>query len=441
MDGTAAMIERLGAGGAGLPGAALPWLRDLRAGAMDSFARTGLPGPRLEAWKYTDLRPLEKLAFRAGRGDSPGIARVPSLFPHGQGVHRIVFVNGHFRADLSALAELPAGVTLGSLAGAMENDAHALSRNLGRIAGNADQPLLALNTGLMSDGVVLRVGAGVSVESPIEVIAIGAATPQAPLAYHGRNLMVLEAGSRATVVEHHAGLGNGAYLANLGGEILIGDGAALTHYKVQAEDDDAFHLATVHAEVGEDGFYDSFLLTRGARLSRNEISLRLARPGARCQINGIYMLRGGQHCDNTTVVDHLAPDTSSRAVFKGVLDERARGVFQGRIVVHPQAQRSDGHQLSRALLLSDQAEIDAKPELLIHADDVKCSHGATAGDIDRDALFYLRARGIPERSARHMLVEAFLADTIGDLATEGPCPALMSSIGHWLSDTARGGTP
>ncbi len=437
---TADILDRFGPGAAMAGTPALPWLERLRAGARQRVAATGLPTPKLESWKYTNLRPLEKLIFGPQAQERISIDRLPSLLPQGQSAQRLVFVNGLFRPDLSTRTALPDGVRAGSLAEALaEGNGGELSDLLGQIAGSGEgQAMLDLNTAMMTDGFLLHIGAGVRLELPIEVIYLGAA-PREPQAFHPRSLIVMEENSRAIVVEHHDGIGDGAYFANHGCEVRVGKGAELRHYKVQAEAEDAIHLANLHVEVHAKGVYDNFILTRGARLSRNEVSVRLTAPGAECHLNGVYMLRGDQHCDNTTTIEHLAPETASREVFKGVLDERARGVFQGKIVVHPKAQRSDGHQLSKALLLSDSAEIDAKPELEIYADDVKCSHGATAGDMDREALFYLRARGIPEETARHMLIEAFLSDTINSLAAEGLCPALMSSVGHWLSDAATGG--
>jgi Fe-S cluster assembly protein SufD len=356
----------------------------------------------------------------------------------------VIFVNGRLRQCLALLGDQPEGVELGGLADALRQDPEALAAELGR-NGNGEaapdgQPLFALNTAMMQDGLVLRVKRGVSVALPIEVIYVGAPGDE-PLAFHSRNLIVLEPGARATVVEHHVGLGAGAYFANGGADIRIEEGAQLHHYKIQEEGPDGIHIATSHVELARDALYDSFVLTKGARLSRHEVAVRLAGEGAQCHLNGAYMVRGEQHCDMTTTIDHLAPRTSCREVFKGVIDDRARAVFQGRITVHRNAQQSNGHQLSKALLLSDRAEVDAKPELEIFADDVKCSHGATAGDLDRDALFYLRARGIPEAAARDILIEAFLAETINNIAAEGLCPALMSSVGHWLGSAARRTAP
>ncbi len=422
-----------------LPGAGLPWLQDLREDGIARFAALGLPSAKVEAWKYTRLRPLERIGFApATAAAQVDLEKLPALLPHSAVGHRVIFVNGRLRQCLALLADQPEGVELGGLADALRQDPEALATELGRNGTGAPdgQPLLALNTAMMRDGLVLRVKRGASVALPIEVVYVGAPGPE-PLAFHPRNLIVLEPGAQVTVVEHHVGLGAGAYFANGGTDIRVEEGAQLHHYKIQDEGPEAVHIATVHAELARDALYDGFILTKGARLSRNEVSVRLAGPGAECHLNGAYMVRGEQHCDTTTTIDHLAPQTSSREVFKGVVDDRARAVFQGRITVHPDAQQSNGHQLSKALLLSDRAEINTKPELEIFADDVKCSHGATVGDLDRDALFYLRARGIPEAVARDILIEAFLAETINNIAAEGLCPALMSSVGHWLGGATR----
>jgi Fe-S cluster assembly protein SufD len=428
-------LETFAAQRTALPGARLDWLANLRESGIARFAERGLPSPRLEAWKYTNLGPLEKIDFAPARSDSVSIDHLPTLLPHGQGGHRLVFVDGYFRADLSHVEDLPDGVELGSLSEMLAGDSALLAERLGRVGASdsAEQPLLALNTALMADGFVLRLRRGVRLAAPVEIVFVGATGDKA-LAYHPRNLIVLEPGSQATILEHHAGLGGGTYLANGGTEVVVGADAALHHYKVQAESDAAFHVSTAQIEIGRNALYDGFLLTTGARLSRNEVTVRLVDEGGDCRLNGAYMLRGEQHCDTTTTIHHEAPHTSCREVFKGVVDDAARGVFQGKIVVHKDAQHTNGHQLSKALLLSDRAEVDTKPELEIYADDVKCSHGATTGDLDRTALFYLRSRGIPESAARHMLIEAFLSETIHAIAAQGLCPALLSSVGHWLSD-------
>ena len=414
---------------------AAPWLNGLRHDALARFQESGLPTPRIEQWKYTNLRPLEKVDFKPVTESTPSVDRLPNLLPSGDQEYRLVFVNGRFRQDLSSIGNLPDGVEIGSLAAALTANPDSLQKHLGSTEAPWPQPLFDLNGALMQDGLLLRVKAGCAVELPIEVIYLGAPSSE-PIAFHPRNLFVLEPGSAATVLEHHVGLGaSGCYLANSASEIYVGDGAQLHHYKLQAESPEAFHLTTLRATLGKDAYYDGFGLSSGARLSRNEIQLRLAGEGAHCNLNGAYMMRGNQHCDNTTRIDHMVPNTSCREVFKGVLEDQARAVFQGKLVVHPDAQHTDGHQLSKALLLSDQAELDAKPELEIYADDVKCSHGATTGDLDHDALFYLRARGIPEAAARRMLIEAFLAEAVHEISAEGLCPALMSSVAGWLAST------
>ncbi len=414
-----------------LPGGDLPWLADLREAGIGAFRATGLPNPKMEAWKYTNLRPLEKLAFTPAATDRPGPDRLPSLLPAGASNHRLVFVNGRFRPDLSMVTRLPLGVRLGSLADHLRDGGGSVEEFLGQLGSEADQPLFDLNTAMMQDGLVLRVGRGVAIDSPIEVIYLSD-SDQGAVSHHPRNLIVLEEDSKAVLIEHFVSAGKAPSLANIATEISLGRGSLLHHYKMQAEGAEAFHLSTVNGVVGRDAHYDGFAMALGARLSRNEVSLRLTGEGARCHLNGAYMMRGTQHCDNTTVIEHCVPHTSCREVFKGVLDDEARAVFQGRIVVHPGAQQTDGHQLSKAMLLSDRAEIDAKPELEIYADDVKCSHGATAGDLDHDALFYLRARGLPEARARALLIEAFLTEAVEAIAAEDLCPAFLASIADWL---------
>ena len=431
---TAAFSEQFGRVRGTLPGSGQLWIEALREAAMARFATSGLPTPKAEAWKYTNLRPLEKAGLVPATPcyQPCSIDRVPWLLKESAAPHRLVFVDGRLAAAHSALTALPRGVRLQSFATAVSETPAQIEAHLGRIANGEAQPMLALNTALMEDGYVLEVGRGVVLEQPIELVFLGGAADQ-PLFYHPRHMIVMGEASQATVIEQHVGLGNGPYLANSATEVEVGAGAILRHVKLQAEGAEAFHLNTLHARVERDGLYDAFGLAIGARLSRNEIAVRLRAPGANGRLNGAYLMRGGQHCDNTTTIEHLAPRTACREVFKGVLDDKARAVFQGRIVVHRGAQQTDGHQLSKALLLSDGAEIDVKPELEIYADDVKCSHGATAGELDHDALFYLQTRGIPEPAARRLLVQAFLAEALEEIAAEDIRAALLIKIDRWLS--------
>ena len=293
----------------------------------------------------------------------------------------------------------------------------------------------------MEDGFVVRIGSEVRLAEPLEVVFIGGMAAEA-VAYHPRNLVIVEEGSSLTLVEHHVGIGGGAYFANSVTELQVRDEGHLRRYVLQSEGDQGLYLETVHAEVGRDATLEAFGLASGGRLARSEISVRLDGPGARCVLAGAYVCRGKQVCDNTTLIEHRAPNTTCREVFKGVLDDAARGVFQGCIVVHRGARNADGHQLSKALLLSDAAEIDQKPELRIFADEVKCSHGAAVGQLDRDALFYLRARGLPEDAARRLLIEAFLAEAFEEISVEevreaGNCANLVPSLAFEQNQAIR----
>jgi Fe-S cluster assembly protein SufD len=402
---------------AGLPGASLLWLDDLRERAAAAFVASGLPTRKVEAWKYTDLRAVERAEFVPARG-YPGLSsvdHVPALFAVDEVAARLVFVDGRFRGELSRLDRLPAGVVLEDLATAFGNRPAVLEEQLGRANALAGQPLLALNTAWMDDGFVLRVPRGVAIEAPIEIITLGGLADR-PLAHYPRGLIDIEDGAAATVVEHAVGRGHCAYFTNSALDVQVRREGTLRHYRVQAEGPEAFGVATVRATLEKDAGYESFVLATGGRITRQDIWVQLDGKGARCGLSGAFLMRDKQHCDTTTVVEHRVAGTSCREVFKGVLDGQARGVFQGRIVVHRDAQKTDGHQSCKTLLLTDTAEIDAKPELEIFADDVKCSHGATAGQLNADALFYLRSRGVDEATARRLLIEAFVADAFDEVS-------------------------
>lgn len=424
-------LDQYGARKPALPGAAAPWLDGLRAHGIARFAALGFPTPKVEAWKYTNLNALRKIDFRpaAAAEDAAGIAVDRGA------AHRLTFVNGRFRPDLSDAGALPDGVELTGLTELLARDPGALEGRLGRLATDDGEAMVALNTALMADGYVLRIGRDVTVADPIEILFVGTAG-QAPLAYHPRNLVVAEPGADAVIVEDHIGHGAGAYFANGATEIFAEEGARLRHYKLQDEAPEAYHLHAAYARLAAGAAYESFQLSLGGRLARHELRVVLDGAGATCRLNGAYLADGVQHIDNTTLIDHASAGASSREVYKGVLDGKARAVFQGTIRVRRDAQQSDGHQLHRALLLSEQAEIDAKPALEIYADDVKCSHGATAGELDDDALFYLRARGIPADAARRLLISAFLDEVVDEITFTAVRDAFRDRVSGWLA--ARG---
>ncbi len=415
----------------GLPGHGLSWMDALRKEGIERLRDLGLPTAKVEDWKYTRLRPLEDTRYRpvTEADGTASVDQLPSLLESAGA--RIVFVNGCLRADLSSLDALPEGVVVESLADAMRRDADWVEGYLGRIAEREHHPLMALNTALMNSGAIVHVKKNVRVEAPIEIVFVAGLT-DAPVAYHPRNLIVMDEGSDATLIKHHAGAGVGAYFANTVTEIHVGDNARLRDYRIQTENLEATHLASQHVRVGRDGTFETFGLAAGGRLCRTETYVRLEGAGAHAGLNGAYLMKGREHCDNTTLVEHLVPHTTCREVFKGVLDDESRGVFQGKIVVHKDAQKTDGQMLSKTLLLSDKAEMDAKPELEIYADDVKCAHGATTGQLDTTALFYLRSRGIPDALARNLLVQSFVAEALDEISHEAVREALTHMVVHRL---------
>ena len=402
----------------------------LRSAGRTRFAKLGFPKVRQEAWRFTNLGALERTVFLPAPAASSRIVidALPSVTPS----HRLVFVNGFFRADLSAVTGLPAGVFAGGLAAAFASHPALIEAHLGKLADDAGHGTQALNTAHLGDGAVLYVPKGVRVEKPVELVLIGVGGSE-PLSWHPRLLVVLEEGAEATLIEHHLSLGDGAAtFSNSVTELRLGAGARLSHYKAQRENGAAFHLSALTGRLEQGAFYEGFLLTLGARLSRNEVRLELAGTGAEAKLSGAYLVRGGQLADTTTVIDHAVPHGTSHQLFKGVIDGAAHGVFQGKVLVRPGAQKTDARQLNRALLLSDDARIDAKPELEIHADDVKCSHGATSGDLDDDAMFYLRARGLSPDEARSLLIGAYVNEAIAEISSEPVREAFEALAAHWL---------
>lgn len=393
-----------------LPGARLPWLNRIRQSALERFARDGFPTIRDEEWKYTSLSGFEQHSFIA-LPDAGSLDRVAALASElrlndGAG-HLLVFNNGRHVPALSAPGKLPAGATLTSLAQALEQTPEALQPYLGN---DTQQTVFgALNTAFMADGVYLHLARNTMLEQPVHLLFI---TTASGAAIAPRNLIVAEAGAQATVIEHYAGPDGAAYFTNAVTQIFCAEHAAIEHYKLQQEAAQAFHIAGIHALQQRGSRTASHSITLGAALARNDITTAFAAPGCETTFNGLYLVGGRQHVDNHTRIDHLAPNGTSREYYRGVLEGRARAVFNGKVIVAPGAQKTDAYQANHNLLLSRDAEVDSKPQLEIHADDVKCAHGATIGQIDDAQLFYLRSRGIDETIARSLLVHAFAHDVI-----------------------------
>ncbi|MDA0367366.1 MAG: Fe-S cluster assembly protein SufD [Proteobacteria bacterium] len=417
---------------AGLPGAPIDWLQAARRDGLVRFRDQSLPSRRVESWKYTDLRDLATTDFAAPDGPI-GAALRERVAPIGtRNSVRLVIANGRIEPDLSRLTGLPAGVHLMPMSVALDSHTDLLKAHIARVSALDGDGLLALNAAFMMDGYVLVLDDGAQVAPTIEIV-FAADGGSGPIALHPRNLIVMGQGSAATVVETH--VGDGVYWSNPVSEIVMGQGASLRRYKVQQESAAAFHLAQDRVALASGAHYRGFLGAFGARLARQSVTATINGADAAFDVAGTYLLRDNQHGDITTLVDHAAGGSSSRQVYKGVLDDAARGVFQGKVAVRRDAQKTDAHQLNNALLLSDKAEIDAKPELEIYADDVKCSHGATTGDLDADALFYLQARGIDTATARRLLVSAFVKAALDEIDGEAERARFEVLVDTWLAGT------
>jgi Fe-S cluster assembly protein SufD len=385
----------------------------IREEASEIFRARGLPTPREEAWHFTSLRPLADIAFHEPLTEIGACERLMDRLPAIEGP-RLVFVDGRFRDDLSIVPDA-VSVRVGGPA-------------YGPLARAPEDRLAALNTMLAEDGAAIEVAEG-RAGGTLMLVSLGAAPDGRAVAFHPRHFVRLARGASLTLIE--VAVGENVYLHNPVIEALVGEDATLVHLRLQDEAPGAFHLSTVYADIATRGTYDSFALTLGARLARMEVHARLGGAGAAAHLNAAQLLGGSQHADFTTIVSHDAPNCASRQTVKNVLTGRSRGVFQGRIEVARAAQKTDGYQMNQALLLSPDAEIDSKPQLEIYADDVKCSHGATVGELDADQLFYLRSRGIAEADARAMLVRAFLAEALDPIAHEPTRAAMEHAIEAW----------
>ena len=395
---------------ASLPGAALPWLLRRRADAIARFADLGWPTTRLEPWRHTSLTFLEQHELQAPESaphPAATLAAVRSEF--GDGGHWLVFVDGRFERTLSVLGGLPAGVVCTPLSEALSKHAEAVEAAFGT-ADEAASPY-ALNLALCTDGAFVRLARGTALGVPLHLVFIGA-TGAADT--HLRNLIVAEANTEASIIEHH--LGGGSTLGTTVTLVHTAQDARITHLKLQQQDATAIHLAQIKAEQARGSYFASHSLSFGARLARNDIHTRFDGEGCETLLNGLYHVDGRRHVDHHTLIEHASPLGISREYYRGLVDDNARGVFSGRIIVAEDAQRTDAIQRCDNLLLSRLAEADARPELEIYADDVKCAHGATVGQMDEDALFYLRTRGIDEIRARQLLTYAFAAEVLDRIA-------------------------
>ncbi len=408
-----------------------------RAAAFEVFAREGLPHRRVEEWKYTDLRALMREAKPlASPPDAAAKARAKAATGLLGDVEtrRLVFVDGAFVAELSDLAGLEGGLAIGSLADALAAGDSTLAAHLGKLAPAGDVAV-ALNTALMGDGAVIRIGAGSTIERPLHLVFVASEKPAATFV---RSLVVVEQGARAMLVESHEGPSGSDYQVNAALELFVGDQAHVDHVKVIGEGADALHVSTLAAAIGAKARFNAFTYTAGGAIVRNQLFLKFDGEDTVAGIRGATLITGKQHADTTLVANHIARGCQSREVFKAVLDDEAHGVFQGRIIVRAHAQQTDAKMMTQALLLSEHAEADNKPELEIFADDVQCGHGATTGALDEELKFYLMARGIPVNEAEALLIRAFLGEAIDGIEHAGVREALMDQVAAWLGARGRG---
>ncbi len=381
------------------------WLTDLRQGAVEQFATQGLPHARLENWKYTDVKALAKRDFSLPKKvDAAELVAEKSLGVQGL---RLVFVDGLFSPELSDLGELPKGVNVLPLA----DNANAAKTVLGQVAAANFSGFTALNLASWQDGVLIDLANNAVLEQPVYLQFVSTAQENAVL-IQPRILIKAGVHAQATVIEHYSGAEEAASFSNVVTEVDLADGARITHYKLQQESAKQYHVASLHVQQQRDSRFTSHNICLGGKLARQDIQVELNAEGAEVYLDGLYLGNGRQHLDNHTLVNHNAPHTNSNEDYKGILNDRSRGVFNGRAVVHRNAQKIEAHQSNANLLLSDKAEIDTKPELEIYADDVKCSHGSTTGQLDESALFALRSRGIDEAMARGLLTLAFANEVI-----------------------------
>lgn len=389
------------------------WLLPIRKAGLARFSELGLPTLRDEDWRFTNVAPIARLPFNPAFDPSKGVTaeELTGFAFAKQSGSRLVFVNGHFAPKLSLVTALPEGVRVGSLAAALAADGAFLEKHLGRYAQSADNGFTALNQAFFLDGGLVHVPAGKIVEEPIQFVYVSTAK-ESGATFHPRNLVIAEANSRVTILESYVSLGGAGYFTNAVTELFAGENAQLEFVKFQDEAADAFHIAAFHGEFGRASHVNVHSFALGAKLSRNNIRTKLAGEGLECILNGLYLTRGEQLADHHMIVEHAQPHCASHEYFNGILDDKSKGVFHGRILVRPIAQKTDAKQTNKNLLLSDDASANTKPQLEIYADDVKCTHGATIGQLNDESIFYLRSRGIGPETARRMLIHAFAGEII-----------------------------
>jgi Fe-S cluster assembly protein SufD len=395
------------------------FLQRLRKAAIARFAELGFPTTSDEEWRFTNLAPLVRVPFQLADGEQERTDSLrPDQFSFSVGdCHCLTVVNGRYAPDLSTLRSLPDGLTVTSLGTVLTEHPEWIEPQLAHYADYRNQAFGALNTAFFRDGAVIRLARGTIVAKPIHLRFLSITSGE-PTVSHPRSLIVAGVNSQATIVESYAGLAGDVYLTNAVTEIVLDENAVLDHYKLQQESTEAFHVATLQIQQGRSSTFATHAVLLGGSLVRNDVNAVLGAEGGECTLNGLYLATDRQHSDTHTRIDHAKPHCSSHELYKGILDGQAHGVFNGKIYVHQDAQKTDAKQTNKTLLLSEDAVIDTKPQLEIFADDVKCTHGATIGQLADEAIFYLRSRGIGREEARSLLTYAFANDIISRIKIE-----------------------
>lgn len=410
-----------------LPGQDLSWLKTLRQQALTQFNQFGLPSKKVENWKYTSLYELTQQSFKH-QANAVTISQQQcddaALL---EDAYRVVIIDGVFNPTLSQLSALPKGVTVQPFSQSLDT----VEQQLGQQVTLEQAGLTALNTLLMKEGVMVHVSENTIVDKPIELLVINSGDTD-NLATHLRNMLVLDNNAQATVVEHYIGLTDAIYFTNVVSEVVLADKAELFHYKLQQESKNAFHIATLAAKQAAGSQWHTNNISLGGKLARNDVHSQLMGEQSHTTMDGLYLLKAAQHIDNHTRIDHLVPNTTSNELYKGVLDDDSHAVFNGKVIVHKDAQKTDSKEYNHNLLLSRGCEIDTKPEMEIYADDVKCGHGSTVGQLDPDQLFFLRARGLDAVTARSLLTHAFAVEVLERIPSETLRDALSKVISQRL---------
>ncbi len=410
-----------------LPGQELAWLNSMRLKALTQFNHHGLPVKKEEDWKYTSLWELGQQAFTHQAEANSITTEQCEKLALLKDAYRVVIIDGVFSTELSQLDDLPAGLVIRPLSAGLE----LAQPHLGNQINPEKAGFNALNTFLMQEGTVISVDGDTQIAKSIELLVINTGTTEA-LASHLRNVIVLGESSQATVVEHYVGLNESVSLTNVVTEVVLAYKATLNHYKLQQESKNAFHIATLAAKQAASSHWNTNNISLGGKLARNDVHSQLLGEQSHVTMDGLYLVTGEQHVDNHTRIDHFVPNTTSDELYKGVLDGNSHAVFNGKVIVHKDAQKTDSNQSNRNMLLSRGCEIDTKPEMEIYADDVKCGHGSTVGQLNDDHLFFLRTRGLDEVSARSLLTHAFAVEVLERIPAEDIRNALSALVEHHL---------